>query len=409
MFTNGKGRHRLTRFTRPMGHKGVTRGSYTRFLTQQKVQHLFEPEKSLRTNDQIRKIRQIWKILKFAWKTLEWLNIDPVPVIGLNSDDFGQEIRPCLKIFDDQGRLRKPKLRAGGGPTKRVHNRILKFEEAKLNQGPVTMCDWDGWMGPETQGRRKSDEQSDKLIGGAKAPGAIETYNRCFRRWSEFRELRNKPALINPQEDIREAERGALRFTTLRHAPLQKSASAVELYMRAMAYMHRPHTGLNPINDTFRVKLSLRGARRGEGPPNRKIPVSCEDLIEIYHGVTPGCINEGIIFCVVLLGWYFMIRKSEYLGHGIKGNIPSTFRHSIRVMDLEPYFDSNRVTWGQPCDSVTLHIHGRWTSRGVWRAIPSNKSDGPPEACGKIREGRRGRHAEDTWFVAAEIRTIQSK
>ena len=60
---------------------------------------------------------------------------------------------------------------ACGGPTKRVRNRKAKFEEAKLDKGTITMCDWEGWMGKDTEGRGRLDEQSDKLIGGAKALG----------------------------------------------------------------------------------------------------------------------------------------------------------------------------------------------------------------------------------------------
>lgn len=166
-----------------------------------------------------------------------------------------------------------------GGPTKRVQNRNLKFEEAKQTNGPVSMCDWQGWLGNDTQGRGRLGEQSDKMIGGAKAHGAIETYNRCFPKWARFREFQGKPALITPQGDIMDAARDVLRFATLHHGPLQKTATTVELYIRALAYMHRIHTGINPLNDMFRAKLLLQGAMRDEGPPNRKLPVSCEDLL----------------------------------------------------------------------------------------------------------------------------------
>ena len=152
--------------------------------------------------------------------------------------------------------------------------------------------------GGNTQCRGRIDEQSDRLIGGAKAPGAIKTYNRCFRRWAHFRELQHKTALITPGEDLGEAEKDVLRFATLRHGPLQKRAATVEIYLRALAYAHRLHSGLNPLGEMFRVKLLLQGARRNEGPPNRKLPVSCEDLIGIHDALTPGCINEKSRFAL---------------------------------------------------------------------------------------------------------------
>ena len=223
------------------------------------------------------------------------------------------------------------------------------------------MCDWQDCLGSGAQGRVTLDEQPERLIGWDKSTGTIKTYNRCFRRWAAFRELQDKSALITPIDETQEAGRGVLRFPTLHHGPLQKSAETAELHMQAFDYMPRLHTGLDPLNKMFRAKLFLQGARRDEGPPNRKLPAPCGDLIEIYHRITPGCIDEGIILCVILIGRYFMLRKSEYLGPGVKGTGPNKFRHSIRAMDLEEYLDSKRVPRGPPCDSVSLHIHGRKT------------------------------------------------
>ena len=293
---------------------------------------------------------------------------------------FGNSIEDNQKIFDDNGLLKRTKLRAGGGPTKRVAKRTAKFNEYTANPTPIAMCDWSDWLGSDSQGRDRLDEQSNRLIGGAKAPGTIKTYNRCFQKWVEFRSLQDKPAIITPAEDKLSAETDVVRFATLHHGPLQKTAATVELYLRALGYMHRLHTGLNPLSDMFRVKLLLQGARREEGPPNRKLPVSCEDLLEIQKGLSSGSVNEHIIFCVILLGWFYMLRKSEYLGPGMSGASPGTFRRSVRVMDLEAFEDSKRVPWGNPCDSVALHIHGSktdWLNRGTVRTHGALAPDHP--------------------------------
>ena len=86
------------------------------------------------------------------WKVLEYFDIDPIPVLELNPQDFGGNLNPKLKIFDEYGRLDKPKLTAGGGHTKRVQNRKAKFEEATQTDGPITMCDCPGWLGNDKQG-----------------------------------------------------------------------------------------------------------------------------------------------------------------------------------------------------------------------------------------------------------------
>ena len=159
-----------------------------------------------------------------------------------------------------------------------------------------------------------------------------------------------------------------------------KTAATVELYIRALAYAHKLHTGINPISEMFRAKLLLQGARRDEGPPRRNLPVPCEGFSEMHRNIAPGCLGEKIIFCIILSGWYLVLRKSEYLGPGLKGHNTNTFRHSIRAMDLEAYKDQARAEWGQPCDSVTLHIHGSktdWRNRGTVRSHGSLPDDRP--------------------------------
>ena len=176
---------------------------------------------------------------------------------------------------------------------------------------PVTLCEWPDWLGSGTQGRERLGEQSHRLIGGAKAPWCYKTYNRCFRKWAEFRELQGKDALIWPHENSDLAEKDILRFCSLHLGPLRKSAATVELYLRALSYVHKLHTGINPLTEMFRAELFLQGARREEGPPYRKLPISCEDLLGIYHGIAPGCINERITFCVILLGWFSCCEKAS--------------------------------------------------------------------------------------------------
>ena len=206
----------------------------------------------------------------------------------MNGRLFGNALLGNQEIFGKDGLLRRTRLRAVGGPAKRVAKRTAKFQEYETKPTPIAMCDWADWLGGESQGRERLDEQPHKLIGGAKAPGAIRTYERCFRKWSEFRELQNKPALITPGEDRFSAEVDVLRFSTLHHGPLQKTAATVELYLRALAYAHRLHTGVNPMSEMHRVKLLLQGARRDEGPPQQEAACFVRRFVGNPKGLNAG-------------------------------------------------------------------------------------------------------------------------
>ena len=120
--------------------------------------------------------------------------------------------------------------------------------------------------------------------------------------------------------------------------------------------------------------------RRLDGPHQRKLPISREDILTLKDCLDSSNVGEMIIFCVILMGWYFMLRKSEYLGPGMKGTFPANYRFSIRTFDIEPHFRSQKVEWGGEVDSISLHIHGiktDWLNCGTVRTHGMLPADHP--------------------------------
>ena len=63
------------------------------------------------------------------------------------------------EIPDNKMNFAKRKLRAWGGVTKRNPRKGKKLAFRKENPPPTTMCDWDGWLGPEeTSGDRMGEK-----------------------------------------------------------------------------------------------------------------------------------------------------------------------------------------------------------------------------------------------------------
>ena len=77
-------------------------------------------------------------------------------------------------------------------------------------------------------------------------------------------DVTGKTGIILPEDDITAADQDVLRFDALHRGPLLSSAATIELYLRSLAYMHRSHTGVNPLgkctalNCCFRVKKRRR-------------------------------------------------------------------------------------------------------------------------------------------------------
>ena len=71
-----------------------------------------------------------------------------------------------------------PKLRAGGGPGKATINKAESI--GKHNITPTVVCKWNNWRVSNTN-ELLGGEIND-LVGGAKAPQAIETYVGCSKQ-----------------------------------------------------------------------------------------------------------------------------------------------------------------------------------------------------------------------------------
>ena len=68
-----------------------------------------------------------------------------------------------------------------------------------------------------------------------------------------------------------------------------------------------------------------------------------------------------ILFCAILLGRYYMLRKSEYIGPVMKCHGPKHYRFSVRTMETEPHSGLQKVNWNPDIDSIALQIHGGGT------------------------------------------------
>ena len=153
-------------------------------------------------------------------------------------------------------------------------------------------------------------------------------------------------------------------------APMGKAASTVNLYLQAIGYAHKLNLRPNSLEGMNKVKLSTQGATRRNGPPVRKLPISCEDLVHIRKSLSVEDTDSNILFCTIALEWFFMLRRSEYLGRGLIGHSKRTFRHSIRIVDIEPMRLGKRANWEDEVDSVCLHLEGSktdWLNQGTVR------------------------------------------
>ena len=228
------------------------------------------------------------------------------PNIAINDDWADKQFINILreaefqKHYDDGPNKAPGLMRAGGGPRKTT--KLQKQALEGLTSSISALCDWDEWRCNPTS--TLLDNEVNNLVGGAKAPRTIKTYVSCFIHWAHFRELQEKPVLVTENEGLIHAERDVLRFAALQFGPLGKAAATVDLYLRAMGYARKLQLGYNPLEQMTRVRLLLDGAQRINGPPVRKLPISCEALVAVRRALRTEDISANIMFCTISLGWF---------------------------------------------------------------------------------------------------------
>ena len=142
-------------------------------------------------------------------------------------------------------------------------------------------------------------------------------------------------------------------------------------HLKAIGYFHRVRTGKHPIADIPRVMLMVRGLRRANGPTQRNLPATVEDLGTLKGLLDLGQVGQQILWTSVLLGWVFMLRMGEFLD--AKNPLTPDGRRPVLISDIDPLCDGKSTRWGKHVDEVMVHISGSqtdWLNQGcVWSHI----------------------------------------
>ena len=80
-------------------------------------------------------------------------------------------------------------------------------------------------------------------------------------------------------------------------------------------------------------------------------------------------IDPQIIWAVVLLSWFFMLRMGEMFDNNDKCR-PSG-RHPLLISDIDPLFKGKLTHWGEHVDEIMVHISGSktdWLNQGCVRS-----------------------------------------
>lgn len=110
-----------------------------------------------------------------------------------------------------------------------------------------------------------------------------------------------------------EEEENIMGYVALSVGPLSKAMSTVATHLSGIGYCHRLKTGGNPLLAMSMLQLMLKGMYRERVATVRKLPFMLDDLRSLKELLNLKLVDQQIVWCSALLGWFFMHRMSEFL------------------------------------------------------------------------------------------------
>ena len=182
---------------------------------------------------------------------------------------------------------------------------------------------------------------------GPSAAGATKhNYKGQFRQWA----VRHSANGINPyvgENNLSfrgEEEESVMAYLSLPLGPLEKDPSTTNGHLRAKGYSHRLRCGSKPLTETNRLQLMIKGMMRNKGPTDSKLPTAVGDLRTLNGLLDLNDINQHLLRCSILPGWFFMMRMGEYLTTNSRNC--NSKRIPIATSDIEPRCRGVATEWG---------------------------------------------------------------
>ena len=262
------------------------------------------------------------------------------------------------------GHVYFPPIRAGGGPSKRLLEREKLAQTNAKSHTPVSLGEWPHWGPSEQQGL------IERLMGCSVSAATKGNYEGHFRLWSMYRGACGLDPYVGRAGLSEEQEEdNIMGYVALSVGPLSKAMSTVATHLSGIGYCLRLRSGENPLLSMPRLQLMLKGMYRERGATVRKLPFMLDDLRSLKEVLELGIIDQQIVWCAALLGWFFMLHMSEFLY--TKNKNMSADRHPLYMRDIEPRCVGQATHWGPHVDEVSVHIAGSktdWLNAGCIRS-----------------------------------------
>jgi integrase len=244
---------------------------------------------------------------------------------------------------------RAPQASSRAGPSKKSPSRKV-VSRSQVRGG---YRDMKGGMSLESGGH---NEAKGMLAAASVSTGTKRTYGNAFAHWAIWRRAVNLPLLLERSDSPGAWEDELCDFYAHVGVTMGYSWDYCHSMLYAIRRVHRLARINLDIRDEAMPLLSMfrKGLKRMRGAPKRKLPVTPKLLLEVYNngGLDLESWDGALTWFGMLMGFYFLLRSSEYLR---KGAEPDEFKCvRWRNVTWARNHSTEDAPQGVPCDEVVL-------------------------------------------------------
>ena len=275
--------------------------------------------------------------------------------------------------FDDAraGVPRAPRAPSAVGSTKKSSSTKV-VSRSQVRGG---LRDMRGKMSLESDGHNSA---KGMLAAASVSTGTKRTYGNAFAHWAIWRRAANLPLLLERSNSPGVWEDELCDFYAHVGVTMGYSWDYCHSMLYAIRRVHRLARVNLDIRDEAMPLLSMfrKGLKRMRGAPKRKLPVTPKLLLEVYNngGLDLNSWDGALTWFGMLMGFYFLLRSSEYLR---KGAAPDEFKCvRWRNVTWARNHGSEDAPPGVDCDEVVLfHEYSKndFLGQGTDNNIKCNK------------------------------------
>ena len=274
-----------------------------------------------------------------------------------------RDMLDLLPTHAPEGPMHEPTLWPDAGNT-RVGGRSARAknpEDRKLVT-PVLLGDerdrfFDSVGLPGENLLQRLDQTGQEAVLSKLADSTRRSYGAGWKQWATFMSGTGVSPFLQGETRIEKQadEERLIRFVVFLHQHTGRTAQGIKQRLSGIRYAHIAAGYPDPLAGRARLWAALAGMHRWDGAPVRKVPVTPRMLawLRAYlQGSNRPAEEKAAMWASICLGWFYMLRASEYLPGIDALNAPARV---LRGSDLD-FFKEGKKCRVSEADSLAVQL-----------------------------------------------------